>query len=105
LSIEGKTGSSNGLGLIDSETILLPEKQLKNVSGQLSLNGKTVSVSGYEIHAGVTQVNESQPITLDNNESDGVISKCGHIFGSYLHGIFEESEAMQLILNCSKSKR
>ncbi|CCN71384.1 cobyric acid synthase [Vibrio nigripulchritudo] len=102
--IEGKTGSSAGLGLIDSETTLLPEKQLKNVNGQLSLDGKTVSVSGYEIHAGVTQVNESQPITLDNNESDGVISKCDQIFGSYLHGIFEESEAMQLILDWAGCK-
>ena len=51
--LEGAPGSSEGLGLLDLETTLAPEKQLRNVQGQLSLGQEPVT--GYEIHAGVSE--------------------------------------------------
>ena len=51
--LEGAAGSSPGLGLSGIyHTVLEPEKQLRNVRGQLCL--ENAPVSGYEIHAGVS---------------------------------------------------
>ncbi|WP_368736490.1 cobyric acid synthase, partial [Endozoicomonas sp. ONNA1] len=51
--IEGEPGSTEGLGLLNLETTIAPQKQLKQVVGSLSLpDMEKVSVTGYEIHAG-----------------------------------------------------
>ncbi|CAH0533703.1 Cobyric acid synthase [Vibrio stylophorae] len=103
-AIEGDTGSCQGLGYLATETTLAEEKQLKQVQGTLQLNGNTVPVSGYEIHAGVTtRVNGEQapqpwPIHLANGTLDGMVSEDQQVFGTYLHGIFESPQAYQEIL-------
>src|SRR5574343_599245 len=51
--LEGKPGSTPGLGWLDVETTLEPEKQLRNVQGHLQLPGQP-AMNGYEIHLGVT---------------------------------------------------
>ncbi len=58
--IESKAGSTKGLGLLDIETTLTPQKMLRNVRGEgihsvFSSTSKTVTLSGYEIHAGRSQ--------------------------------------------------
>jgi len=50
---EGPAGSSDGLGLLEVETTLAPQKQLRRVSGRL--DGSGAAVEGYEIHLGVTE--------------------------------------------------
>ncbi|MEL7290930.1 MAG: cobyric acid synthase [Pseudomonadota bacterium] len=99
LGIESIAGSSPGLGLLNIETTLASDKQLTNVTGELTLSETTVSVSGYEIHAGVTQVAGSQPVLLDSNKKDGAISDCNQVFGTYLHGIFDSSSAVTALAN------
>lgn len=97
--IEGPAGSGDGLGCLALNTTLQSDKQLKQVTGQLTLNQKTVSVQGYEIHAGVTTVDERQPISLGEEKTkDGAISDCNQIFGTYLHGVFELPSATELIM-------
>jgi adenosylcobyric acid synthase len=49
--LEGSAGSRPGLGLLEFETRLAPEKQLRQVTGRLA--GCGARVSGYEIHMGV----------------------------------------------------
>lgn len=95
--IEGPAGSSAGLELFDIQTELKSEKNLTNVTGKLTLNNKSVPVSGYEIHAGVSQVNESQPVFLSNGQADGAVSNCNQIMGTYLHGLFESPQVTSLI--------
>jgi len=51
LGLEGPPGSQPGLGLLDCETSLEPEKQLRNVSGHLALPSAP-AFTGYEIHTG-----------------------------------------------------
>lgn len=102
--IEGTAGDSEGLALLNMTTVLHPEKQLKTVKGTLRLENQSFPVSGYEIHAGVTQVNETQPISLEYQVSDGAISSCNQIFGTYLHGIFEEEGATGLLLEWAGSE-
>ena len=94
LGVEGKPGSSEGLGYLDVTTQLTEHKALHNVKGTLNLNGYSCAVSGYEIHVGVSDVHHSQPIELNTGALDGAISECGQIFGTYLHGIFDTPEAL-----------
>jgi adenosylcobyric acid synthase len=112
--VEGEPGTSSGLGLLPVSTTLTEHKQLTNVTGLLRLNGQRASVSGYEIHVGQTSpmnghaelsyqdLAESEclaPIELDCGREDGMISDCGHIMGTYLHGLFDSFTAMELICN------
>lgn len=100
LGIEGKAGESQGLGYLDVTTVLEQEKQLKQVSGTLTLpNQASVPVRGYEIHAGVTTgVKVDAPIQLESG-LDGQLGLDNQVFGTYLHGIFERQEACDAILS------
>ena len=102
--IEGASGSSEGLGYLELETTMVRTKTLKRVSGELTFPGKSsVAITGYEIHAGVTEgVALEQPLirfSNDSDVSDGVLSDDGQVFGSYLHGIFESPKACEAILS------
>ena len=97
---ESDTGSSEGFGFLELETTLEHEKQLRKVQGIMQLPGQVQAmVTGYEIHAGTTtgKALDSPLIQLDHH-MDGVMSEDGQIFGSYLHGIFDHSEACTAIL-------
>ncbi|WP_394126235.1 cobyric acid synthase [Vibrio hepatarius] len=87
--IEGEAGSTTGLGYLEAETELKPNKTLTNVTGQLNLNGSDIPVRGYEIHAGITEVKSKAPVYLQSGQADGAISDCNQVFGTYLHGIFD----------------
>src|SRR5574338_58214 len=50
LGLEGPPGSQPGLGLLEMDTELAPEKILANVTGSLEPEG--VALAGYEIHMG-----------------------------------------------------
>lgn len=98
--IEGDAGESRGLGYLNTSTVLAPEKQLKQVTGKLKLPDQdTVSVRGYEIHAGVTDgVRADAPLQLTDGP-DGQLGCDDQVFGTYLHGIFEQKEACDAILS------
>lgn len=99
LGIEGEAGSSDGLGYLDLMTELAAEKTLTNVVGTMTLQGLQTKVKGYEIHAGVTQVNEQPLMTLSNGQTDGAISDCNQVIGTYLHGIFDASGVLNTVAN------
>ena len=98
--IEGSAGNTEGFGLLELETVLEPEKQLRQVAGTMQLPGQQkVSITGYEIHAGITSGKALASTLIDlGNHQDGVMSADGQIMGSYLHGIFDHSEACRAIL-------
>ena len=95
--IESTSGSSKGFGLFNLETTLTDEKQLVNVSGKLIISDSTVS--GYEIHAGITSGPDlARPAIELPNRADGAISDDEQIIGTYLHGLFEQTESCQGLL-------
>ncbi|MGF1711925.1 cobyric acid synthase [Vibrio kagoshimensis] len=95
--VEGSPGSSSGLGYLDIDTVLTQQKILTKSSGTFTLNGNTQTVDGYEIHVGLTQVKTESPVMLNSGTPDGAVSQCNQIFGTYLHGLFDSSEALNLI--------
>lgn len=96
--IEGKPGSASGLGLLAIQSILEPEKQLRQVRGKLFKDEATVT--GYEIHAGITTGNalESPAIKI-GNRFDGAVSHDQQLMGTYLHGLFDAPEALTAIMD------
>ncbi len=96
--LEGEPGSSSGLGFLDFETTLEPEKQLHRVEGRLLLD--EAYVTGYEIHAGVsTGPALARPaVRLHDGRLDGVSSDDGQLLGSYLHGLFDAAPARDALL-------
>lgn len=96
--IEGEPGVTSGLGLLDCETVLEKDKQLRNVRGKLWLND--APVTGYEIHAGITTGDGLlKPAVLLDNSPDGAVSDDDQIIGTYLHGLFESNEACNTLLH------
>jgi len=85
--IEGGVTQAEGLGLLDVETVMEPEKTVRNVTAR-SLH-YDVALEGYEIHLGRTFGPDClRPATIINNAQDGATSADGKVFGTYLHGLF-----------------
>lgn len=102
LGIEGVAGSSNGLALLDFETRLETSKKLTQVKGSLTFD--SAPVSGYEIHMGVCsgKALDKPAIHFTNHPqkqtTDGALSADNLIFGTYLHGLFENQNACNSLL-------
>jgi adenosylcobyric acid synthase len=105
--LEGKPGSAPGLGLLDCETTLEAEKQLRNVMGTLKVGaGGTAAMRGYEIHMGVTRgaALDRPAVALDDGRADGAISDDDQILGSYCHGLFDHPDALAALLGWAGAK-
>lgn len=99
--IEGPAGQVDGLGLLDLYTTLTQDKLLKNVIGELRLDGAGAPVKGYEIHMGRTTGTalDKRSVTLDDGRQDGAISGDNQIAATYLHGLFDTPEACTAVLS------
>ncbi|MEM9106435.1 MAG: cobyric acid synthase [Pseudomonadota bacterium] len=95
--IEGNVSETEGLGLLDIETVMEPAKTVRN-SKAWSVPFD-IGLSGYEIHLGHTQGSDcNRPFSSINGQPDGAISKDGRIMGTYLHGLFGNDEFRRLYL-------
>lgn len=89
-------GCMAGMGLLDVETILQPDKTRRQTKGRFGrLEGifeelSGINLSGYEIHMGRTTGSEKAAVAVLNGREDG--SFAGSVYGSYLHGIFDGKE-------------
>ncbi|WP_172118215.1 cobyric acid synthase [Halomonas hibernica] len=95
--LEGQPGKVAGLGLLSLTTRMVPGKQLRNVSGVLV--GETATVTGYEIHNGISEGSAlSRPLFDINGRPEGSVSDDGQIIGTYLHGLFDHPDACHGLL-------
>jgi len=85
--LEGPIGAVDGLGLLDVETVMLPEKSVTEVEAVHAASG--AHVSGYEIHIGTTEgADRARPLFSVSGQPEGAISANGQVAGTYLHGLF-----------------
>lgn len=85
--VDGPSGEAEGLGLLDVETVMLPDKHVKKVSGTCART--VMRIDGYEIHTGqTTGPGTNLPFAVVDGKPDGARSDDGKVEGTYLHGIF-----------------
>lgn len=85
--IEGSPGVTDGLGLLDLETQLSPEKSLRAVAGRETMTDE--GIHGYEMHMGVTKGSDTaRPVLELDGRADGARSEDGRVLGCYVHGLF-----------------
>jgi adenosylcobyric acid synthase len=105
-----------GLGLLAIQTTMQPQKATRISTGRLvasSLFGKPVpslDISGYEIHIGETHYFEAaEPFAQLRTESaeevhfDGCTSPDGFVFGTYLHGLFDDDGFRHAFLTAARA--
>ncbi|MER9854351.1 MULTISPECIES: cobyric acid synthase [unclassified Mesorhizobium] len=85
--IEGSVTEAEGLGLLDVETVMEPEKTVRNVSARSV--PFDLPLEGYEIHLGRTTGPDTlRPWAVINGVDDGAVSADGKVIGTYMHGLF-----------------
>ncbi len=96
--IESAAGESEGFGLLDIDTTLLPGKTLRQVRGQIPALGS--AVAGYEIHCGESRrgAGATPFALLESGIEDGALSADGLVAGTYLHGVFDTPDACAALL-------
>ncbi|MDL2259381.1 cobyric acid synthase [Deltaproteobacteria bacterium OttesenSCG-928-K17] len=104
--VESDLGGIAGLGLLDVETSFASDKHTTQTRLTLTadpglLQGTAgLSLAGYEIHMGETKAGpDALPLAEGDNGPDGAINKAGNVFGSYLHGFFDNLEFTRRLLN------
>jgi adenosylcobyric acid synthase len=95
---EGVAGTYPGLGLLPLTTVLQPTKVTQQVQTQ-SRWPATTPVQGYEIHQGSTQANSSGCLPIFEQEGLGWRDPTGRVWGSYLHGLFDNHRWRRQWLN------
>ena len=100
-AMQEQSAQSMGLRLLPLETVFAKDKTVKRTTASFGhLHGawqalSKVTVTGYEIHHGVTKSNQDmayEPIS-------GLAWQCkqGNVLGIYLHGMFEDSAVLQAL--------
>ena len=103
-----------GLGLLNTETVIDAKEITTQVKGKVIVNDgilkncQNMQLEGYEIHTGrTTLIGEegNSPFLLTErsdqeiNFLDGAIGQSGQVFGTHLHGIFDNDVFRRQVLN------
>lgn len=111
--VESAIKEAQGLDLLPSTTELLTEKETHQALTYLDEAGLTVApecngvMTGYEIHMGLTTLGKGvRPFSrifrrgdASVSVEDGAVSADGRIFGTYLHGLFDNVRFREIYLN------
>jgi len=109
--LESNCKEIEGLGVLPVETSLEKEKILRQVKGKELISN--CKIYGYEIHHGCTKVIGKYSPFFEISErdgkkvrySDGIVSKNKQIYGTYLHGIFDDDSFRRNFLNSIRAKK
>lgn len=101
--LESAGGRLAGLGILEMTTTLAAEKTLVQQTG-LHLPSH-LKVHGYEIHHGQTVAAHPPALRLSDGSEDGAGSADGRVWGSYLHGIFDDDDFRRWFIDMLRSSR
>ncbi len=110
--LEGQEGRFDGLGLLPLRTVITQQKiaRQRTVSSKYPQEG--LPVIGYEIHQGRTQLVMSTSGEVDNSfmaifddRSLGIVDQAQSVWGTYLHGIFDNGPWRRAWLNRLRQQR
>jgi adenosylcobyric acid synthase len=105
-------GEIRGMGLLPMETVFAGQKTRTRVSGSFGkIQGvlsdlSNVVVEGYEIHMGVTTLQEgvnSLTVLGESKKADGAYKDS--IYGTYVHGIFDKEQVVKEIVVALGNKK
>lgn len=106
--VESERGSMRGIGLLDVETTFSQHKTTIQVSG--TALGQ-YPVKGYEIHMGQSNLSEKvmpfarvQGLNESVTRYDGALSPDGQVWGTYIHGIFDNQAFVEGLLKKLREK-
>jgi len=117
--VESDVQELSGLGLLPVETELMPDKATHQTLARLDAAGSATApgcpdnLSGYEIHMGMTTPTAPlQPFSriirrgaTPVDVEDGAVSPDARIFGTYLHGLFDNARFREAFLNRIRSDK
>lgn len=108
-NVESKKGKVAGVGILDSKTVFGMVKNTNVIYGTvIAPKFENMKIKGYEIHNGVTsskthfskiyRVNDRYIARFDGSYENNVI-------GTYFHGLFENLEFTELLINMIRAKK
>jgi adenosylcobyric acid synthase len=104
--LEGEKGEFQGLGLLPLKTSIAPHKIARQRLVTSNYPQQGLPVAGYEIHQGRTQMLESDAIhPLFDDATLGIVNNSQSIWGTYLHGIFDNGAWRRAWLNHLRQQR
>jgi adenosylcobyric acid synthase len=103
---EGTPAGVTGLGLLECETTIGNRKETVRTEAILHTGlpllhaPEQITLSGYQIHMGVTTLLEGclPLLHIGTDGLDGAVSRDKPVWGSYLHGIFDTPDFRRLFL-------
>lgn len=113
LKTESNLLSIGGMGLLDTRTVFQQKKVTTRVeaivvNGAGMLQGLDgIKLEGYEIHMGTTDCGEgctpciaiNKVLEKEEASTGGIRNKEGSVFGTYIHGIFDNMEFTRGLIN------
>lgn len=116
---ESALDSIEGIGLLPTATTFVSDKLTRqviaNYDSSAFLATKIVAdqLHGYEIHMGRTEflAKTNQPLTINEdsgrmtNRAEGCVSDDGLVFGTYVHGIFDNDDFRRAVLNILRQRK
>ncbi len=112
--VESSQTEMAGLGFLPTATVFAGSKETHRVRGTVKLDrgllkgAKGLGVQGYEIHMGRTTgsgasvpfniVDRADMPVTDENNGDGFLDASGWVMGTYIHGLFHNSELRRTML-------
>ena len=105
-------GQMRGLGLLDTKTVFKKAKTRTRIQGSILEDSNLYGMDkkdleGYEIHMGTTEnLGQAVPmIQLEDGRIDAFRNQNGRVWGSYLHGIFDNEDLLfALVADIMKEK-
>ncbi|WP_088240619.1 cobyric acid synthase CobQ [Calothrix rhizosoleniae] len=110
--VEGHAGRYQGLGLLPIKTVITGQKIARQRQVTSNHPQMGLPVHGFEIHQGRSRIEipalgtdsqEYQPLFDDANL--GLVDRCQSVWGTYLHGIFDNGPWRRAWLNRLRQQR